>query len=251
MAMVMKKIYTTLLIMALLILCSCISLPAASNPHSATNIKQTPIQISSDALYIAYTNNQVAADTLYKGKLLDVTGSIGSITSDWIRLDVSDFDFIYCHLSNPDLNKLASLSKGQLVTIEGICTGSDTFNVDMTNCILITTITQDTNVVTTEVIEISSVDLIAAYMANSVAADQQYKNKVLQVSGPIEFIQDNVLMVRGVNSLDNIFLSFSAQNVTQLATLSRDDFVTVLGTCNGVNITGYVTFDNCSLVSSK
>jgi len=252
--------------MTLLVLCSCVSLSPASNPHSTADIKQTPIQnsssttninqipiqISSDALDLAYTNNQVAADMQYKGKLLDVTGSIEYIASDSIELEVSNsIDTIFCSLSTPDLNKLASLSKGMLVTVEGICTGTNIFGVEMANCVFITTITQDTNAITAAVIAISSVDLIQAYEVNSVAADQQYKNKVIQVSGPIESIQNNVLMVRGVNSLDDIFFSFSAQNITQLATLSRDELVTVLGTCNGVNSSGYVTFDNCSLVSSK
>jgi len=247
----MRKFCLVLPIAALLFLCSCIPL-TTTKTLTTTAVAQIPIQVSADELDTAYNNNAVAADMQYKGKLLDVTGGVALISSDSIQLNVSNFlDSIFCHLSNPNLNQLASLSKGQVVTMEGICTGSNLFGVDMNKCIIITATTSLTTTIIKPTIVISSVELIASYAANSVAADQKYKGKVLQVSGPVEYIQTNVLMVRGTNSLDDVFFTFSAQNVAQLASLSRDQLVSIIGTCNGANSAGAVTFDNCSIVSSN
>jgi hypothetical protein len=104
---------------------------------------QTPIatptmQISAIDLIAAYDNNAVRADQLYKGKVLDVTGIVASIQSDFLRImGTSDFLGVYCNFSGSNLSKLAVLSKGQSVTVRGTCDGEKLGAPWLDDCVLI------------------------------------------------------------------------------------------------------------------
>jgi hypothetical protein len=120
-------------------LISCICFAACSNPApGADNSASTeqkpeqkasddekPISVSAKEYDKKYQDNEVAADNLYKGKKIEITGKIESISKDiaddvYISLAGAGDDVsmgIQCHLSDPA--KAADLKKGQSVTIVG------------------------------------------------------------------------------------------------------------------------------------
>lgn len=107
--------------------------------------KQLEVRMSSDILYSMYQNNQVRADQQFKGKTLEITGTIdtiGKTTHDipYVTLKThDDISIVQCLFSKNHENILAALSPGHKVTVTGICDGSKTFgNILLLDCRLST-----------------------------------------------------------------------------------------------------------------
>lgn len=102
------------------------------NPY----ILKVDFEISARDLYSEYEQNEVAADNKFKGKKLAVTGVIKDIGNDilndsYITLNTGNLiGDVQCYL---DKNEVAKLSKGQIVTVIGKCTGLFG-NVGLKNC---------------------------------------------------------------------------------------------------------------------
>lgn len=98
---------------------------AASEASAAAEEQQAAaIAIDARALHAAYSANEVAADGQYKGKPLQVSGSIEAIDSGIgdepiVRLSAGDFDSV--HVKGLSSSLAASLQKGQQITV--LCTG--------------------------------------------------------------------------------------------------------------------------------
>jgi hypothetical protein len=123
-------------------------------PKSTTNVPtaptpiQTPtpqvIQVSAAELSKAYEKNQVAADLIYEGKTLLVTGIVSSIGKDIFNYpyvvinDGSQFAIngVQCSFSKSSETELAKLSKGQTVRIQGTQYGYSILNVMLKDCSL-------------------------------------------------------------------------------------------------------------------
>jgi uncharacterized protein YqgC (DUF456 family) len=89
--------------------------------------KVTAIQLAED-----YKANEIAADAKYKGKLLEISGIVGSIGKDilstpYITFQTEQYAIInqvQCMFAKTDEQVLANLSKGQSVTVTGEVSGS-------------------------------------------------------------------------------------------------------------------------------
>jgi len=96
------------------------------------------ISVSALDLFAAYSANEVAADKKYKGKRLKVTGLILRIrTGPFVVLeaDRSDaFAGVDCTFSRKDEDDVASLKKGEIVTILGTCEGYLLGSVGLQKC---------------------------------------------------------------------------------------------------------------------
>jgi hypothetical protein len=90
--------------------------------------------------------------------------------------------------------------------------------------------------------------LYAAYEANEVAADEEYKGKLVRVSGTIEDIGKDILdspyvKFEGTNSLFGVQAMFPKSAASQLARLQKNQFLTVQCTVTGK--LGNVLLKNC------
>jgi hypothetical protein len=87
------------------------------------------IPVSAEQLLADYEANEVAADEKYKGKRLEVTGTIDNIGKDvldnsYVALKTGkqyDFRSVQCYFD--DNSVLVTLSKGRRVKITGRCDG--------------------------------------------------------------------------------------------------------------------------------
>lgn len=85
--------------------------------------EQTRIHVSANQLFNAYQANEVAADTQYKGQLLEVTGTVESIDSDIsddavVNLSTSNEFLSASATGNETFNQAAlSLRKGQKIKL--------------------------------------------------------------------------------------------------------------------------------------
>lgn len=114
-----------------------------NNSYKQTS-KQTDIEIKIDAkeLYKSYDANEVNADSLYKGKIGEVTGKIRkiSVTSGKPCISLSDGKKdsilgVNCYFdSNNQSAQIANLKKGNMITIKGKIRGKSLADVCLDNC---------------------------------------------------------------------------------------------------------------------
>lgn len=87
------------------------------------------IKISAVNLYKEYTDNPVAADEKFKGKILKVDGKISLITQTkdgriCIMLEANIINgFIFCYFPESQSKTIAKFKPGDFWTIKGKCTG--------------------------------------------------------------------------------------------------------------------------------
>jgi hypothetical protein len=99
---------------------SLVSLSCASDAPSSSG---PPVVVTAAALWTAYDANEVAADELYKGKRLQVTGKLKSIDKDLmgdvvLMLEApNEFSTVHAGLDDADEGKAAKLTKGSEITV--------------------------------------------------------------------------------------------------------------------------------------
>ena len=132
----MKKLYTLSAILFFFIIAIASLEDDAPKIDSNTN---PVLMVNSKTLYKAYSNNEIAADEKYKGKIIQVSGIIRDIGKDlmddaYITLIGDDFfGDIQCFF--PNKSDLIYVKKGQRVTVVGYCDGLF-LNVLLKNCIV-------------------------------------------------------------------------------------------------------------------
>jgi phage FluMu protein Com len=109
---------------------------------------QNPVRVSAESLYTAYENNEVAADELYKGKVLLVSGQVVKIgktifgtayvqlagEGEWWR-DTYIGSGITCYFQAGQESSLTSLTKGgSCISIVGECNGKAFLDVTLAKC---------------------------------------------------------------------------------------------------------------------
>ena len=104
---------------------------SVSNKNSNKKQMEPELNISATELINAYKENEVKADKMYKGKIVEVSGIVDGIDSGIsddaiVRLSDGDefsFDDVICYIDNDNQNKACELNKGQNVTIIGKADG--------------------------------------------------------------------------------------------------------------------------------
>tara|TARA_Y100000739_G_C20404242_1_gene371552 strand:- start:105 stop:506 length:402 start_codon:yes stop_codon:yes gene_type:complete len=132
----MKKFYTLLSIFFFSLLGVASLEDDAPSIDSNTNPVLT---VNSKNLYNDYNNNEIAADDKYKGKIIQVKGTIRDIGNDimdeaYVTLIGDEFfGDVQCFFS--DKSYLIDVKKGQNINVVGYCDGLF-INVIMKNCII-------------------------------------------------------------------------------------------------------------------
>ena len=104
---------------------------SVSNENSNKKQMEPELSISATELINAYKENEVKADKMYKGKIVEVNGIVDGIDSGIddkaiVRLsDGDEFSFytVGCYIDNDNQDKACELEKGQNVTIVGKADG--------------------------------------------------------------------------------------------------------------------------------
>lgn len=102
-------------------------------------------------------------------------------------------------------------------------------------------------------IEVTAVDLIAAYDENEVSADNEYKDKTLKITGTVSDIGVDVanrsyIMLKDENdpyAILGVQCYFEDDQKDAIAQLKKGDAVTVTGTCEGKVVS--VSIKDCQI----
>ena len=132
----MKKFYTLLSIFFF----SLLGVASLEDDAPSIDSNTKPVlTVNSKNLYNDYNNNEIAADDKYKGKIIQVKGTIRDIGNDimdeaYVTLIGDEFfGDVQCFFS--DKSYLVDVKKGQNINVVGYCDGLF-INVIMKNCII-------------------------------------------------------------------------------------------------------------------
>jgi len=102
---------------------------SSSQNNAVKQQDEPPIVVTASKMLADYEANGVAADALYKNKIVEVSGTIKDISKDildtpYIALESGDMIFsVQCMFDKSDQSELASLSKNTKITLRGKVSG--------------------------------------------------------------------------------------------------------------------------------
>lgn len=236
----------------------------SGTPEPTEKVLPKAIKVSASELCEAYTQNEVDAEKKYGDQLVEITGTVDNIGTDirndvYITLSTGKYmQSIQCYFNeDAEIDKVATLSIGQEVTIIGTCKGLSFINVAVKECSFANiaspgaddapeSIDPENNI-----IAITAGDLFAAYNENEVAANSKYKDKKLQITGTISNI--------GIDILDRVYITLDASETlysvqcyfansdedAKVAELKKGDTITLIGVCEGISLN--VTVKQCEI----
>lgn len=104
--------------------------------------KVEAIKLNAETLRQAYKANEVNGDNLYKGKLVEISGTVDTIGKDvmkeaYITFETPEsvsFDKVQCMFNQTEEAGLAQLKKGQAIKVQGTVSGATIGSVIVRNC---------------------------------------------------------------------------------------------------------------------
>jgi hypothetical protein len=109
--------------------------------------KPVPIAVSARQLVEEYKDNEVRANDKYRWKILQVSGTIHQIrdapNGRQVIVELKPgtellvLDTVMCSFNQSDREAVSQLSKGNELTVEGLCEGKVLFGVGLQNCKLV------------------------------------------------------------------------------------------------------------------
>ncbi len=109
---------------------------------TTTTTLQKGIKIDAITLYSEYEQNAIRADESYKGKILEVQGSVNKIDKDVFDKEYilfysnNIFAGVQCKLKGSETSKASSLNPGDEITVQGVVTGKQVVYVVLENCVI-------------------------------------------------------------------------------------------------------------------
>ena len=106
--------------------------------------KPVDFKLTARELFQAYDQNEVAADEKYEGKVLEISGRVEDIGKDitdtiYVTLEAgggSGFFSVQCYFADTHASDAAKLSKGDGITVKGLCNGM-VGNVSIRGCSIV------------------------------------------------------------------------------------------------------------------
>jgi len=118
-----KKILPVVLVLALA--GAAIAYYLYNKPVASLEHKKADVTATSAEIYSAYEQDEAAANTVYLGKIVEVTGPVSLVTDEGGKIKVhldtgSPMAAVICELES---GPMPALKTGQVVTIKGSCSG--------------------------------------------------------------------------------------------------------------------------------
>jgi len=111
---------------------------SSSTPTQVEQPKEEIVKVTATKLAEDYDNNEIAADQKYKGKIVEITGTLNSIQamlgSQFITIEGNQIlSDIQCFFDKSKESELAILQKGKSITVQGRVNGKS-LNVEVKEC---------------------------------------------------------------------------------------------------------------------
>lgn len=232
---------------------------------SSSGSKEIPIDyskpdftVTADDIMREFSENSVSAQEKYGDKVVCVTGKISSISEYTIRLSGDDDENwlanVVLSLASGQDDVIKSVSKGMEIKVTGKCSSTDFFddieikNVRLdTSGIEIKTTESKPETQENEVIDVDIDDLLEAYDNNSVAADSEYKDKTVRLSGKIYSIEDGYIKLEGTDEWNWTYVYAYYNSDEDVKSLKKGNKVTITGVCKGEDLFSDIEIKKCTI----
>lgn len=107
--------------------------------YSSLDYSSPSYEVNYKALADEFDDNSIAAESKYEGKLIYVSGPVGSIDKDILDNPYvsirGEYDFasVQCFLTDDEVSTATSLRKGQRIVVAGVV-GGTTLGVTLDGC---------------------------------------------------------------------------------------------------------------------
>jgi hypothetical protein len=203
-----------------------------------------------------FNQNKFAAESKYKGKVVEVSGTVERVGDDVkkyrLTLELTGFDgmTVDCDFSTTKKSELAALKPGTAVTVRGKCIGTRDDYVTLEDCVIVPAGSKPPDQPTGPAVKVTAEELAKSYDENVVAADEKYKGKLLEVSGTVGRVGDGTPGIKTLAVLSPegrmVEARFPVADATQLGKLKSGQAVTVTGKCTGGDF-GLPVLEGCKL----
>ena len=135
----LKKLFIGMGIIFVLIFVLAMCEPAPEPEKTIPTTTPIPeiLKITAIDLANTYKSNEINADKLYKGRMIELTGNVYDISdmlgSQSITIEGQDYNNVLCFFKPNQKDKLATLAKGKNVSIIGVVEGYSLMTV-VKNC---------------------------------------------------------------------------------------------------------------------
>lgn len=117
--------------------------PAKKKPANPEPEAQA-VEVTAEAIVKEFGENELAADTKYKGKTLKISGVVDSIDTDLFDEEKyilalgggGDFELFTVNCNDMSTDELATLNTGQTVTVVGQFDDGGDLGVEVSDCVL-------------------------------------------------------------------------------------------------------------------
>ena len=129
------------MISSVIVITSLIGLFFYNKPHRSVRREEAAFKLSVSELVNAFSNDEVQANFVYLGKILEVQGVLKEMIlndSTLILLmgDTTKMTGVSCYLQKDQKDRYTTLKKGEPVIVKGICNGM-LLDVVLDKCILL------------------------------------------------------------------------------------------------------------------
>ena len=139
-----KGVLTTIIVIGFLVFVFSMIFSGGDSTSTAPQERIAEIKISAIQLHQEYDDNTVAADAKYEDKVLEISGVIESIGKDilndaYVMLQGREYSSfgIQCMFSKSNEPELATLSKGESITLKGKVSGELIGSVIVRGCTIV------------------------------------------------------------------------------------------------------------------
>lgn len=111
---------------------------STTSKTDTANTETAAIKITATQLASEYTANEISADSKYKDKILEVSGTVSNVGktlgSPYVTLKTDEvLSDIQCMLKDSEQSKAGNLQKGQNIVVKGKDRGKS-LNITLSNC---------------------------------------------------------------------------------------------------------------------
>lgn len=231
-----KKKKKKLIIFGVILLVIILIAVLGSRPESY-DFDNPAASVTVDTIINDFNKDTSSASEKYSGKVIAVTGQVGSIQDGYAALRSYDddnwlYDVNVYFESNEDLGKF---KVGDTITVEGVCDNTTLLgDVKVQKCVL-----ADKYAVIPDyenAVQISAADFVKAYKENQVSADEKFKGKTVEITAKVVNVTDDYAVIEPENA--DVWdwdcdIQICFEDVENLKKVSEGSQVTVIGECYG------------------
>ena len=220
--------------------------------RSGLDVKKPEFKVTADEILKEFFEGEEKGNSKYKDKVVAITGKVGSIQEDYIRIDAfAELSTLFSIKVIPaDKGDIAKVTQDSVITVSGICNGKILGGIELEKAIIDSSfaVNPDYNAA----MAVSLETLMKEYKDNKVNADGKYWGKTVEVTGKVSYVGDTskyvVLVPEGMDKsletvLDGITVYFENQadfdkikadaGVDGLGSPKNTVKITIAGVCYG------------------